>query len=221
VSWSYDGTASVWDVTRARSLGQMQGHSDRVTAGAVSPDGSWLATGSRDGQLKLWNLQSGQEAGTLPLQRGEIRACLFLRDAASLVAVDATGGLTLHAVPDLSVCAELEADAAVQCAALSPSGATIALGASDGRVGFVRVEGFDQTPLAITATQTMRRSSGVLSRLLGGGKPRPVYQCNCPACGLAFELPGTGAGQPAACPGCQRQVRVCVVTQGAEAVANT
>lgn len=220
LSWSYDHTVGVWDVARGRSAAELEGHGDRVTAGAVAPDGRWLVTGSRDRQLKLWELHTCREAATAGLH-GEARACLFLLDAESAVVVDAAGRLTVHGVPDLELRAELHTGLPVQCAELSPSGAVIALGCGDGRVCFVAVEGFDQAPLAITATQATRESAGVLRRLLGGARPTPVYLCTCPACRRAFELPGTGAGQQAACPGCQRSVRVCIVTPATEPVAGS
>jgi WD40 repeat protein len=215
VSWGYDRAVNVWDVARPRALAELQGHGDRVTAGAVSPDGSWLVTGARDRQVKLWALQGSREVAATEAH-GEVRACLFLRDAESVVVADAAGRLTVHGLPDLKPQAELDTGLPVQCAELSPSGAVIALGCGDGRVCFAAVEGFDRAPLAITVTQAVRESGGFVRRLLGAAKPQAVYLCTCPACRRAFELPGTGTGQPAACPGCHRSVRVCVVTPAAE-----
>jgi WD40 repeat protein len=220
VSWSYDHTAWVWDVAKLRPLVQMKGHSDRILAGAVSPDAQWLATGSRDRQLKLWQLQSGKEIAAAPL-KGEARACFFLLDAQSLLVVDATGNVSLHGLPDLEPGAELSTGLPVQCADLAPSGATLALGCTDGRVGFVTLEGFDGAPLLVSATQSFRTNNGVLSRLLGRtGKPKTVYHCTCPACRQSFELPEENPREPAPCPGCRRQLRACLVTKLAEPVSS-
>jgi WD40 repeat protein len=218
-SWSYDTTAAVWDVTKLRLLVQLKGHADRILAGAVSPDAQWLATGARDRQVKLWQLPSGREAGQATLQ-AEARAGFFLLDGESLLMVDATGRLTLHRLPDLEVGEELHTNLPVQCADLAPSGATLALGCTDGRVCLVAIEGFDGSPLVVTATQTIRTSSGVFRRLLGGAKSQAVYQCTCPACRKSFELTGTDPRQPAPCPGCHRQVRVALVNQSAEPVGH-
>src|SRR5262249_15297079 len=106
VSWSHDRTIRLWDAARAKPLAELKGHQDRVTAGGVSPDGQWFASGARDRLVKLWDLKGGSEAGSVQLG-AEIRACLFLLDAESLVVVDADGRLTVHRLPELEIQSEL------------------------------------------------------------------------------------------------------------------
>jgi WD40 repeat protein len=220
VSWSYDTVCAVWELGRTRPQFEFHGHQDRVTAGGVSPDARWFASGSRDGELRLWDLHHGREVGCAPL-RGEVRACLFLLDAETLLAADAAGRLTLHRVPTLEVVSELESGVPVQCVELSPSGGLLALGSPNGRVSLVAVEGFDSAPLVVTATRSLRAVAGMLSRWLGKVKTTAVYECVCPACRQSFELPGEAPDRPTPCPNCRRHVRACLVTQAAEAVVSS
>jgi WD40 repeat protein len=212
VSWGHDRTVRVWDVSRARQTGQLSGHGEHVSAGAVSPEGRWAATGSDDGTLKLWDLTTQREAASVALA-GEVRGCWFLLSGDGLVAVDANGQLTLHALPGLEEQTRLLTRLAVQCGELAPSGSQIALGCGDGRVHFIAVDGFDTQPLLITATQTSRRAQTVLQRLVGKSHVIQAFLCTCPACRQPFELPQVDPAQPTPCPKCHRQLRVGVVTR--------
>jgi len=46
-------------------LRTLTGHTDRVNACAISPDGTWVASAGRDGALKIWDTLSGQVRLTL------------------------------------------------------------------------------------------------------------------------------------------------------------
>jgi WD40 repeat protein len=214
VSWSYDGTLGLWDVARGQPLALLPGHPDRLTAGAVSPDGQWAASGSRDQALKLWNLSTQEETASASLE-AEVRACLFLLDAEYLIAVDAQGQITLHALPDLGLCDTLQTGLRVQCAELSPSGAQVVLGCETGEVRLMAVEGFDGAPLAVTATRTSRRTATALQRFFGRSRLTEAYLCTCPVCRETFELPNNPS-QPQACPSCRRSLRIRAVAACAQ-----
>jgi WD40 repeat protein len=207
LSWSHDRTLGVWDVATIQRQAQLSGHSDRVTAGAVSPDGTKAASGSRDQTLKLWDLQTYREVASRTLA-AEVKACCFLLDGESLVAVDAQGRLTLHSLPELEVRTELATRLPVQCAALAPSGERIALGCENGQVHLVAVEGFDAAPLFVSATKTSRRTATPLQRLFGKHRLIHAYLCTCPVCRQAIELPAGDFERPLPCPGCRRQLRI-------------
>lgn len=214
LSWGYDGTVRLWDVTRTKQLNEWTGHNDRVTAGAVSPDGRWAASGARNGVLRIIDLQTGTAGASIALA-AEIRSCMFLLDGETLVAADARGRLTVHAVPSLQDRSELVTRLPVQCAALAPSGSQLALGCSDGKVRFVAVEGLDGASLAITATQSSKRTSTALQRLFGKSSLTQTFQCICPACRQTFELPQGVSGQSAPCPNCRRNLRISAIVRAA------
>ena len=43
----------------------LAGHSDMVHSIAVSPDGRWVASGSEDNTIKVWNAATGKLVRTL------------------------------------------------------------------------------------------------------------------------------------------------------------
>ena len=191
----------------ASASAQLNGHTDRVTAGAVSPDGSKAASGSRDRTVKLWDLRSCRQVASAAVA-AEVKACRFMLDGQSLVAVDAQGRLTLHSLPELEVQAELATRLPVECADLAPSNDQIALGCENGQVRLVAVEGFESAPLLVTATRTSRRTATPLQRLFGKHQLIHAYQCTCPICRQAIELSASESERPLPCPGCRRQLRI-------------
>jgi WD40 repeat protein/tRNA A-37 threonylcarbamoyl transferase component Bud32 len=58
-----------WDrlnhISSDQSLMTLRGHTDRVYGVAVSPDGKYIASGSRDKTIKVWNAATGAELMTL------------------------------------------------------------------------------------------------------------------------------------------------------------
>jgi len=55
------GRILVWDVVNAKLLAPLEGHTDRVTALAFSPEGNFLASGSADGTIILWIMQPQEQ----------------------------------------------------------------------------------------------------------------------------------------------------------------
>src|SRR5262249_57148202 len=56
---TYEGDITLWDVTLQQCTAVLQGHDDIVTALAYSPDGRWLASGSNDRTIRLWDAAAG------------------------------------------------------------------------------------------------------------------------------------------------------------------
>jgi len=76
VSTSADGTLRVWDLESGWSPRMLQGHTGRVSAVAVTPDGRHAISASVDHTLRVWNLENGEyrvgftgEGPYLPLRR--------------------------------------------------------------------------------------------------------------------------------------------------------
>jgi hypothetical protein len=141
------------------------------------------------------------------LQVAEIRGIFFTLDGQSVVSVDADGWLVMMAVPVLEPCFELNTGIKVISAAASPLGTQIALGGEDGLIHLINIEGFEDTPLPVTATETVRIMSTFFSRLFGQSKAVNCYSYVCPACQQPVET-FTLPVQTFACPTCRRHLRV-------------
>lgn len=207
LSWSYDGSVRLWNAITGREAAILGSHGTRVTAGTSSPDGRWAVTGGLDGGLKLWALpeQTEAEAAVLPT---EIRGLFFLPDAASFIAADADGLLTLLSVPGFEVQDQLALEIKTQCGALAPIADQLALGGDDGRVRFVAIEGFEEAALPVTIKQGVRQTSSGFDRFFGRTRSVPTFQFACPACREAREQTGSPPEGEFACPACNRRLRV-------------
>jgi len=60
-----DRSVRIWDPETGSERRRLLGHRDRVNAVAVSPDGKTAASGSWDGEVRLWNLADGKPISTI------------------------------------------------------------------------------------------------------------------------------------------------------------
>jgi len=57
----YDATVRIWDPGAGQARHTLTGHTSGVTAVAIAPDGTWLATAS-DATIRIWNIDSECDA---------------------------------------------------------------------------------------------------------------------------------------------------------------
>jgi WD40 repeat protein len=206
LSWSHDRSLRLWDLQTNREAAVWLEHKDRVTAGDISPDGALAASGSRDGELILWDIEA--RAKLNESQAGaELRGCFFLLDGSSLVTLDATGLIAIYAVPELQLQTQLMVGSPIQCAALAPSGQQLAIGGEDGLVRFVAIEGYEDRPLVVTATERTRKTASRMQQFFGRSTLTNVYSFSCPACHKPIEILDRLPTAPAPCPHCRRSLR--------------
>lgn len=65
LTWSYDGTARLWEFSTGALRSNLKSQNSSITTAAFSPDGNLIATGSSEGPITLWDTQSGQRRSIL------------------------------------------------------------------------------------------------------------------------------------------------------------
>jgi WD40 repeat protein len=81
-----DYDARLCDVERRRERLVLKGHKGRVSAVAVSPDGSTVATGGADLTVRLWDAASGRERAAYKWPVGRVTALAYAPDGLRLAA---------------------------------------------------------------------------------------------------------------------------------------
>ena len=69
----------------------LTGHTGPVTAVAIAPDGSWLATTSSDGTLRIWDAATGQPRATLTGHENPVTAVAIAPDGSWLATASGDG----------------------------------------------------------------------------------------------------------------------------------
>ncbi len=145
IDWSPDGTlvavanmsdnhAYVWDVRTLKLIRSLNRFTSDVMSVSFSPDGKYLAAGSKDSQVRVWDVKSWEEARA-PLE-GHMHGVLsvrFSRDGAFLVTADEDNAARVWQTSDWRTIAVLSGHSGpIRRASFSPDNRYIVTASKDG-----------------------------------------------------------------------------------------
>jgi tRNA A-37 threonylcarbamoyl transferase component Bud32 len=103
------------------------------SATCFSPDGRWLATGFREGDVVLWRLATGELVTRFPARQSAVSLLAFTVDGSALATATEDGEIDVYALPGGPRLAHLEVKHP-RALALSPCGAVLAVGTAYGEL---------------------------------------------------------------------------------------
>jgi WD40 repeat protein len=83
----------LWDLATGKPIRVLEGHTERVTALALSSDGSLLASAGHDGAIRLWEMNRDREPIVLQGPPGRIHSIAISPTAVVLAEQAALAGV--------------------------------------------------------------------------------------------------------------------------------
>lgn len=136
-NWSVGGEVGLrlWRLADGALVRSFEGHEDVVTAIALAPDATWLASAATDGTLRRWDLASGAEIQRLRLPSVSSFSSVAVAPDGQTIAAGSYGQVHLWNVSDGTLLRSINAHTSmVRTIAFSPDGAALLSGGDDAAV---------------------------------------------------------------------------------------
>ena len=132
-------TVEILDLDSGDVVRALSGNDGEVTSISWSPNGGFIATGTLDGKIHLWELESDSEGPsvTLGAHSGAVGLIDWIPESQSLVTTGLDGMIKIWERSGGSLTNRLERQTdSITCAALSRDGSVLATGSPDGIIRF-------------------------------------------------------------------------------------
>ncbi|HDS29066.1 MAG TPA: WD40 repeat domain-containing protein, partial [Candidatus Acetothermia bacterium] len=128
------GIGGVFGLAAGEDVRTLDDHTDLVRSVAFNPEGTLLASGSKDSTIKVWDVESGEVLATLAGHVGMVRSVLFSPDGTLLASAGADGAVRFWDVGSWAELLVLAHPDEVNSVAFSPDGALLVTACDDTRV---------------------------------------------------------------------------------------